>query len=174
MDPGVVVTLDELASLEVGVSLWPLYDATFGDASRRAWLSTWERHRARAGFRVVRAVADNEVVGFAYGYTGEAGQWWTDAVRATLPSEVADTWLGGHFELVSLGVSASARGGGLGRRLLRRITADLPHARLLLQASADPGVPARRLYASDGWVVLGPGTGGDVVLGRARRSVERR
>lgn len=29
------------------------------------------------------------LVGFAYGYTGEVGQWWTDSAREVLEPQVA-------------------------------------------------------------------------------------
>ncbi len=48
-------------------------------------------------------------MGFAYGYTGEHGQWWTDQATRVLAPDVAAEWLGGHFDLVSLGVLEEAR-----------------------------------------------------------------
>ena len=153
-----------------GVALWPVYDAVFGDHdSYEGWRdAVWDRHRSRAGFRLARAYADG-LVGFAYGYTGERGQWWTDNARAALPSDVADAWLGGHFEVVSLGVLPGQRGRGTGRALLRALLAGVEHDRLLLMTTADATDPARRLYAAEGWEVLGPGIGeGTVIMGRRR------
>jgi GNAT superfamily N-acetyltransferase len=107
------------------------------------------------------------LVGFAYGYTGEQGQWWTDNALKVLEPDVAEAWLGGHFELVSIGVLDAARRGGIGRGLMHVLLEGLPHERLLLMTSSDPSDPARRLYASEGWHVLGPGIGdGTVILGR--------
>jgi ribosomal protein S18 acetylase RimI-like enzyme len=149
--------------------LWGAYSAVFDDqADLASWREgTWDRHSARPGFRLARAYDGGALVGFAYGYTGDAGQWWTDTVRTTLPPDVADAWLGGHFEVVTLGVVPSARRVGLGRALMRALTDGLPHDRLLLQTSDDPADPARQLYAAEGWAVLGPGTGpSTVVMGR--------
>lgn len=56
------------------------------------------RHTQRDGFRFVVALESGRVVGFAYGYTGERGQWWTDTVAKAMPAELAEKWLGGHFE----------------------------------------------------------------------------
>jgi hypothetical protein len=49
---------------------------------------------------------------------------------------------------------------------MRAITEGLPHDRLLLMTTTDAADPARRLYASDGWQVIGPGIGdGTVIIG---------
>jgi GNAT superfamily N-acetyltransferase len=154
------------------VELWPVYDAVFGDhPTYDAWREeVWDRHVVREGFRLARARRRGELVGFAYGYTGRAGQWWTDRVARVLEPDVAREWLGGgHFELVSLGVVPAARGQGVGAQLLAAITDGLPHERWLLMTTSDARDPARRLYARHGWQVLGPGLGeGSVVMGRRR------
>jgi ribosomal protein S18 acetylase RimI-like enzyme len=161
--------IDEAVSQETASELWPLYDSVFGDyADFETWhRSVWAKHSVREGFCLARAYDGDSLVGFAYGYTGERGQWWTDNVRPVLEPEVAETWLGGHFELVSLVVAAATRRRGIARRLMCMLLRGLPHDRLLLMTSADPRDPARRLYAAEGWRVLGPGTGqGTVTMGR--------
>lgn len=174
----VVVPRHELMVLGAGgvdrVDLWPAYDAVFGDQPDEVtWRAeVWDRHLAREGFRLAVLIAiDGRVLGFAYGYTGEHGQWWTDQVARTLAPDVAEEWLGGHFELVSIGVLDQARGRGHGATLLRAVTDGLPHERRLLMTTADSSDPARRLYAADGWRVLGQGVGDHtVVLGRRQVS----
>lgn len=151
--------------------LWRVYRAVFGDQpDQAAWReAVWDRHSARDGFRLARAFEHGRLVGFGYGYTGEHGQWWTDRATAVLAPDVAREWLGGHFELVSIGVVAEVRGRGIGRRLLRELTRDLHHDRSVLMTTADANDPARRLYASEGWRVIGPGLGDDqVIMGRRR------
>lgn len=163
-----LTTVEETTNAD-GAEVWSVYDPVFGDQPDEAtWRgAVWERHTARDGFRLVRAYEAGRAVGFTYGYTGRSGQWWTDHVRETLPAEVADAWLGEHFEVVSIGVLPGARGRGTGRALLRALLTGLPHDRLLLMTTADAGDPARRLYAAEGWDVLGPGTGdATVVMGR--------
>ena len=96
-------------------AVWTVYDDVFGDTSYDEWLAApWGRHTVRAGFRLARSFVAGELVGFAYGYTGERGQWWSDAAAAALAPEVAASWIGGHFEVVSLGVRPAHRGRGLG------------------------------------------------------------
>lgn len=157
------------ATVADGVAIWPAYRSVFGDyPTFAAWRqAVWDKHRVRSGFRLARAYDGDVLVGFAYGYTGEPGQWWTENARKVLEPEVADAWLGGHFEVVSLGVLAQARGSGVGRGLMKLLVDGLDHNRLLLMTTADLSDPARRLYASEGWRVIGPGIGeGTVIMGR--------
>lgn len=151
-------------------AVWPLYRDVFGDFDDfDSWREqVWIRHSARAGFRIALAHVDGELVGFGYGYTGETGQWWTDTAATVLPRDVASDWLGGHFELVSIGVAESGRGVGTGRHLMRALTDGLDHGRWVLMTSSDPDDPARRLYRSCGWAVIGPGFSDErVIMGRS-------
>lgn len=155
---------------ETCAGVWSVYREVFGDVADLAtWREqAWERHVVRAGFRLALATSGRSVVGFAYGYTGQMGQWWTDQASQRLPACVAADWLGGHFEVVELAVSPAHRGTGIGRSLMEALTQALPHRRWLLATAADPEDPARILYASMGWAVLGPGPHDEqVVLGRS-------
>jgi ribosomal protein S18 acetylase RimI-like enzyme/SAM-dependent methyltransferase len=151
--------------------VWRLYDRIFGDQpDESTWRqAVWDRHVAREGFRLVIAYDAQAPVGFGYGYTGSHGQWWTDRAAEVLTAGGAAEWLGGHFELVSIGVVPEARGRGVGAALLQRLTAGLPHERWLLMTTAAAEDPARRLYARQGWEVIGPGLSPDtVIMGRRR------
>jgi len=150
--------------------LWPLYRSVFGDFEDvDSWhAQVWDRHTARAGFRLALAREGDALVGFGYGYTGERGQWWTDNAAKVLHPQVASDWLGGHFELVSIGVDEAARGAGIGRHLMKALTDGLEQSRWMLMTSADTDDPARRLYRSTGWAVIGPGLSPEqVIMGRA-------
>ena len=152
-------------------AVFEVYDAVFGDQpDQTAWRTgVWDRHAAREGFRLARAYDGARLVGFAYGYTGRRGQWWTEQAVTVLGPDVAQEWLGGHFELVSIGVLETARARGVGRALLERLTDDLPHERWVLMTTGDAEDPARHLYARAGWKVIGPGLrDGQVILGRRR------
>ncbi|GAA1636500.1 GNAT family N-acetyltransferase [Microbacterium flavum] len=115
----------------------------------------WSAHRSREGFDLLIAREGDEVAGLVWGYVGERGQFWTDLAAASLAEDVADAWLGGHFEVVELIVLPAYRRRGLGAALLARILERSDRPRALLSV-ADTNVPARALYASMGWVVLGP------------------
>lgn len=91
----------------------------------------------------------------------------TDKAQEVLDPQIAAAWLGGHFELVSIGVAETARGAGIGRNLMGVLTDGIRHDRVLLMTTSDPSDAARRLYASEGWRVIGPGIGdGTVIMGK--------
>ena len=125
------IRVEESATPSDAAELWPVYDAVFRDHDNEtSWRETvWERHAARDGFRWAQARRDGRLVGFAYGYPGAAGQWWTDTAAEALASDVAARWLGGHFELGSIGVLPDHRGRGLGRRLLPAVPGRFSQAR---------------------------------------------
>jgi ribosomal protein S18 acetylase RimI-like enzyme len=111
------------------------------------------RHAVHAGFRCVVARDGGAVVGFAYGYTSAAGQWWHDWVAAQLDPAVAAEWMTDAFELVELAVRPAAQRQGAGGRLHDAVLSGLPHRTALL-STRDEDTPARRLYRRRGWVPL--------------------
>lgn len=114
-------------------------------------------HSQRDGFKFVVARAEERIVGFAYGFTGERGQWWSDRIAEAAP-EIATEWIGGHFEIVELAVMVEAQGQGLGAALHDVLVADLPNEKALLTTYTDDR-PAPRLYRRKGWQVLVPDLG---------------
>ncbi|GAA1554623.1 GNAT family N-acetyltransferase [Kribbella lupini] len=111
-------------------------------------------HAARPGFKLVVARSAGAITGFAYGFTGERGQWWPDRIAEAAP-EIAAEWVGGHFEFVELAVAASAQRQGLGADLHDALMADLPHSKALLSTYTGDR-PAPRLYRRKGWQLLLP------------------
>lgn len=112
-------------------------------------------HLYRPGFRFIAARSDEDgtIQGFAYGYTGQDGQWWHDIVARALGPTMTKRWMQGNFELVELAVAPSAQGQGIGSRLHDRLMADLPQATALL-STALMETPALRLYRNRGWEQL--------------------
>jgi GNAT superfamily N-acetyltransferase len=111
-------------------------------------------HLDRPGLRTVAATADDgRVIGVAYGYLGEPGQWWHDQVSAALAPDVAASWLTGAFEVCELHVRPAVQRQGLGRALLDRLLAGPPsHAAVL--TTPDKETRARVFYRDAGWVDL--------------------
>jgi GNAT superfamily N-acetyltransferase len=145
------------------LKVWSVVFGPVDDAA--AWeKSPWDSHRSRSGYRLVLAHDDERLVGFAWGYTGDRGQYWSDYVAREVGPQV-DGWLGGHFEFVELAVIPEARGKGVGGRLHDSLLAGLDHERALLATSDRADDPAVRLYTSRGWVKLATYGGDRQVMG---------
>jgi ribosomal protein S18 acetylase RimI-like enzyme len=137
----------------------PEYGESADDA-RRFVEEQLPTHAERNGFRLVVASIDDVTVGFAYGYTGQLGQWWSDRVAERAPVEVVAQWVGGHFEFVELAVDPRAQRQGIGEALHAALLDGLPHERALLSTYRDDR-PAPRLYRRAGWQLLMPGPDDD-------------
>lgn len=159
-------SLSGAEALPLADRIWPCYDAVFGDvADYAAWRSDlFERHAGRDGYRLAIATADDQVVGFGWGYVGRRGQYWSDLVHDALERQVAERWVGDHFELVELGVLPAYRRRGLGRALHDRLLSGV-HRRCLLSTADDPDDPAVQLYLRAGWRRLGALRPGVQVMG---------
>jgi ribosomal protein S18 acetylase RimI-like enzyme len=141
----------------------------------RDWLWRDEyvpRHTTRADFDFLVAIADGRVAGFAYGYTGGYGQWWTDRIAVALSPEARAAWVDPpHFEVVELHVRPADQRRGIGTRLLGELLARQPHDRALLTTHAEnrPGLP---FYTRLGWqrladVRFNPAGPAMAIMGRA-------
>ncbi len=148
----------------VADELVEVYRAAFGapgydepaSAAERFRDEQLARHTGRDGFRCVTVRLAGRLAGFAYGYTGERGQWWSDQVAQRAPADVVAGWLGGHFEVVEIAVDPADQGRGLATALHDALLLDLPHERALLTTYRDDR-PAPRLYRRLGWQLLHPG-----------------
>ncbi|MBO9625810.1 MAG: GNAT family N-acetyltransferase [Microbacterium sp.] len=150
-----------------GRRVWECYREVFSDAEDfDGWLAgMFDRHARREGHRLVVASVDDEIIGFAWGYVGEFGQYWTDLAASALPEPVSAAWLGGHFEFVELGVRPKLRGAGVGRALHDALL-DGVDRRALLSTADDDADPAVQLYLRSGWRRLGALSTGVQVMGR--------
>lgn len=115
---------------------------------------TAQGHTTYPGFACRVALrGDGRLVGFAYGYTSAAGQWWHDLVRRAVPAELAAEWMRDAFELSEMHVLPEYQGAGIGRSLLTSLAAAIPHRAILL-STPDADTRAFRLYRSLGFVDL--------------------
>jgi ribosomal protein S18 acetylase RimI-like enzyme len=131
------------------VEIWP-------EASRDRLTEILPRHTARDGFRFVGAFEGERLVGFVYGYRGEAGQWWHDRVASALGADGSLRWLGpGHFEFTELHVRAEHRRRGIGASLHDAVFDGLDIRTAVLSTQTD-NEPAIALYEKLGWEIIVP------------------
>lgn len=98
-----------------------------------------------------------QVVGFAYGFHGQAGQWWYDAVwhaiARSLGTGRAAVWLADSFEIAEVHVYKQYQRGGVGTAMLLNLTAGRPERTAVL-STPDRDSTARRLYRRLGFAEL--------------------
>lgn len=107
-------------------------------------------HLDRRGLKAVAASEGDRLVGIAYGYVGEPGQWWRDHVAAAMPARTAEVWLSSAFEVCEFHVRPELQGRGLGRDLLTTLLADVG-TRTAVLTTPDHETRARRFYRAGGW-----------------------
>lgn len=123
-----------------------------------------QRHAGHPAFRAVIVAAggddngdDGKVIAFAYGFSGAAGQWWHDVVRAGLTvaagRPAAAGWLADSFEIAEVHVHPEHQRQGIGRAMLVSLTAGC-RQRTALLSTLSSAAPARRLYGSLGFAEL--------------------
>ncbi|MBV9098869.1 MAG: GNAT family N-acetyltransferase [Frankiaceae bacterium] len=145
-----LITADEFAPLVVVAA------QIYGEAMRRPPELVVQRreiiqsHLQRQGFRAVAARVGDELVGFAYGYRGRAGEWWHDIVAKALSRDSAREWLSDAFELAELHLLPAHHGNGIGRAILTTILDGLTTQTAVL-STHDHDSPARSLYRSAGF-----------------------
>jgi GNAT superfamily N-acetyltransferase len=110
--------------------------------------------------RATATAAGDPLIGFAYGFHGESGQWWHDLVRAALANHhgrrAARDWMSDSFEIAEIHVHPDHQGRGTGHALLLRLTQGRPERTAVL-STMDADTSARRLYRGVGFADLLPG-----------------
>ena len=150
---------------EVEVLLAIYADAMDADAAllpgRRELM---RRHAAYPDFKALQMRASGyglddprAVLGFSYGFRGEPGQWWYDAVWAALSRTIGPAltagWLADCVEVAEVHVRKDQQRRGIGTRMLTALTDGRPERTAML-STPDRDTTARRLYRRMGFTDL--------------------
>ena len=112
-----------------------------------------ETHAERAGFAALCALDDgDDVLGMVYGYEGEAGQWWHDAVVRAVDRETAKDWFGDSYEVVEVAVRPDRQDLGIGAALIRKLLMGRLERTSVLSTRRDSR--AHILYARLGFQII--------------------
>jgi ribosomal protein S18 acetylase RimI-like enzyme len=112
-------------------------------------------HVQREAFSFVAAFEPDSarMLGFAYGYASNRGQWWHENVRSALPPYLAREWLEDSYQLTEIAVRPEAQGRGIGSELHDRLLGSVSHAKAVL-STLDAETVAYYMYQARGWVTL--------------------
>ncbi len=114
------------------------------------------RHAAYPSFRALHARTEpaGPVVGFAYGFHGQGGQWWYDAVWSALAETAgrrqARRWLADCLEVAEVHVRKWHQREGIGTTMLMSLTSGRSELTAVL-STPDRDSTARRLYRRMGF-----------------------
>lgn len=108
-------------------------------------------HVRRDGFRSVVAYnGTHDIIGIAYGYRTQPGQWWYDNVARALGEEAAKLWLSDTFQVTELAVMPEHQRAGIGGGLLHGLLEGLAQERAIL-STLDAETAGRAMYRARGW-----------------------
>jgi ribosomal protein S18 acetylase RimI-like enzyme len=111
------------------------------------------QHGSRPGFRALCALhSDGRVIGMAYGYRSEPGQWWHEAVSAVVSAASYRRWMTDAWELAEIAVAPAYQSMGIGRALIDRLLEDVSEATCVL--STQTNSRAHELYERAGFQVF--------------------
>jgi len=158
-----IVAFDDAIQVEpLLTQIIAVYRAAFGQAPYfkreeevRAFANVLPQHTKRVGFRCVVALNEEkqQVLGFAYGYTGAIGQWWHELVLRRMTDEDAEVWMNDVFEVVEVAVHPSAHGRGYGGMIHDALLQGRPHRTAALSTYKQE-TTALKMYEKRGWVTL--------------------
>jgi GNAT superfamily N-acetyltransferase len=141
--------------------IFQLYHDTFSkppyqwpDNEEAAFRQRLTRLARDATFGIATARTDEELVGFAYGYTLRPDTSWWQGFITPVPEELTTEWEGRTFALVDFAVAAAWRGQGIGRRLHDTLLSSRHESRATL-AMEPAAHEARAVYECWGWRVVG-------------------
>jgi Acetyltransferase (GNAT) domain len=117
------------------------------------------RHCGYPAFRALHARAEpaGPVIGFAYGFHGQGGQWWYDAVWSALVQAAglrpATRWLADCLEIAEIHIHKWHQRRGIGTTMLTSLTNGRTELTAVL-STPDTESTARRLYRRLGFCDL--------------------
>jgi GNAT superfamily N-acetyltransferase len=148
----VVITIAPLDLRAYAVDAAAVQSAALGPVSPDR-VAVYARHTVHPGFRAFGAFDENALIGFVYGATCRAGQWWFDQISPSLVAAGYRPWIIDPYAVTELHVRPDYHGHGLGLGLLTRLLSDVEHPTALL-STYDGDTRARRLYQGLGFVDL--------------------
>jgi ribosomal protein S18 acetylase RimI-like enzyme len=102
---------------------------------------------------IARLLSNNQIIGFAYGFSCLPGTWWHDTVTQGLSNDIVEKWFLNAFEFVEFGVIPSFQRQSIGSQIHHKLFSNLDYRTAVLNVlQAD--IPAFHLYQARGWATI--------------------
>lgn len=109
-----------------------------------AYMQRFAEESFRPGFSLVIAEIGTEVVGYAYGHSFPADEWWPEADYQPIQTKGR-----AKFAVIELAVRKPHRGKGIGTQLMKTLLDGRPEE--LATLCSNPAATARQMYQRWGW-----------------------
>lgn len=144
--------LEEIFQLYYETFSKPPYQWPKGEET--AFRQRLPRLAADPTFGIATAQADDQLIGFAYGYALRPNTTWWNGFVTPVAEELTTEWEGRTFALIDFAVAEDWRGQGIGRKLHDTLLSSRHEARATLAMEPAAG-EARTVYEHWGWQVVG-------------------
>ena len=127
-----------------------IYHNVYGEKDLGEIRRRFLQHSTYPGYTGWVAVCDDRVVGFAYGFSSTAGQFYKSKLESVLEDKEIHSWLSDCFEFVEMAVLPEFRRQGIASTLEARLLDKAPHQTSVL-TTGTANEEARFLYEKLGW-----------------------
>jgi GNAT superfamily N-acetyltransferase len=159
-DPSVRIGTASLARTWLD-AICDLYDTVFSkppfhwrDEESQNHRRRLEQLLTREGFGIVIAAHEDELVGFAYGFTLPPDTKWWSGLPDSVPADTTTERPGRTFALIDFAVREDWRGRGVGRRLHEDLLASRSEERVTLTVQPT-ATETQQVYEHWGWQKVG-------------------
>jgi GNAT superfamily N-acetyltransferase len=142
----VVAMLDTLADIYAEEYAEPPYDSSPGTYGREAFIERTERQVKEDGFSFLGGYLEDELIGYAFGYTHGSGRWWRGESDPPPPAELIAS---PAFVVMELIVRRPFRRHGYAHRMMDAVLSGRRESFATL--CVHPQAQARAIYVGWGW-----------------------
>lgn len=127
-----------------------IYRNVYGNSNPEEIRERFLQHATYPGYTGWVAVCDDRIVGFAYGFSSTAGQYYRSKLENVLEEREIHSWLSDCFEFVEMAVVPEFRRQGIASTLEKRLLDKAPHQTSVL-TTGSANEDAKFLYEKLGW-----------------------
>lgn len=145
--------LVRVVDINIDDSLLEKIDRLYQEVWKQSIKERLIKHLKYEGFRGYFILEEEGILGFCYGYSSHAGQYYHDLLSKELTTEEYKEWLHNCFEIVELVVHPFYRHQGYGKMLINELLKEVKNKTAVLTTQVN-NVPARNLYKGLGWTLV--------------------